>query len=236
MNIVLKAVSNPFALLGSLVGSREQLSFVNFEPAAPTSRTERAGSWTLSRKRSSLVPLSNSKSPAPWTPQATVSPWPEPNFTSNSSPQRIKELTLREYDRRRRLIPDRAPRLRGLIHMTYLEVVGIKPVVTTVLPSSTGPTQNFGPGRTFGQGDEPVVELHPSRQGLGRSHAGGRGSKNRGNDRGHARGFRALMHAGRHVQKYLLQTGQVSAERMFIIAPKPIDPSYQGQTGWTVVQ
>ena len=32
MNIILKAVSNPFALLGSLVGGGEQLSFVNFEP------------------------------------------------------------------------------------------------------------------------------------------------------------------------------------------------------------
>jgi hypothetical protein len=32
------------------------------------------------------------------------------------------------------------------------------------------------------------------------------------------------------VQNYLLQTGQVSAERMFIIAPKPVDPSSPGQS------
>ena len=32
------------------------------------------------------------------------------------------------------------------------------------------------------------------------------------------------------VQKYLLQNGQVGAERMFIVAPKPVDSSYQGQS------
>jgi hypothetical protein len=43
--------------------------------------------------------------------------------------------------------------------------------------------------------------------------------------------FRALMEArADRVQKYLLQTGQVGTERMFIIAPKPVDPSYQGQS------
>jgi len=43
--------------------------------------------------------------------------------------------------------------------------------------------------------------------------------------------FRALMQArADRVQKYLLQTGPVGAERMFIIAPKPVDPSYQGQS------
>ena len=43
--------------------------------------------------------------------------------------------------------------------------------------------------------------------------------------------FRALMQ-GRadQVQKYLLQTGQVAAERLFIIAPKPVDATYQGHS------
>jgi len=43
--------------------------------------------------------------------------------------------------------------------------------------------------------------------------------------------FRALIQArADSVQKYLLQTGQIGAERMFIVAPKPVDPSYQGQS------
>jgi hypothetical protein len=43
--------------------------------------------------------------------------------------------------------------------------------------------------------------------------------------------FRALMQArADRVQKYLLQTSQVSAERLFIVAPKPVSPSYQGQS------
>jgi hypothetical protein len=42
--------------------------------------------------------------------------------------------------------------------------------------------------------------------------------------------FRVLMQArADKVQNYLLQTGQVAAERMFIIAPKSIDSSYRGQ-------
>jgi hypothetical protein len=32
------------------------------------------------------------------------------------------------------------------------------------------------------------------------------------------------------VHQYLLQTGQVGAERIFIVAPKSVDSSYQGQS------
>ncbi len=43
--------------------------------------------------------------------------------------------------------------------------------------------------------------------------------------------FRALMQErADKVRNYLLQTGQVAAERMFIVALKPVDPSYQGQS------
>lgn len=43
--------------------------------------------------------------------------------------------------------------------------------------------------------------------------------------------FRALMQErADKVQNYLLQTGQVTAERMFTVAPKTLDPLYQGQS------
>ena len=43
--------------------------------------------------------------------------------------------------------------------------------------------------------------------------------------------FRMLMQErANKVQTYLLQTGQVATERLFIIAPKPVDASYQGQS------
>ena len=32
------------------------------------------------------------------------------------------------------------------------------------------------------------------------------------------------------VQNYLLQTGHVAAERLFIVAPQPVDPSSLGQS------
>ena len=58
MNIITKAVSNPFALLGSLVGEGEQLSFVNFEPGH--SDFDRWGDQEAGRARESTVRSSRS--------------------------------------------------------------------------------------------------------------------------------------------------------------------------------
>jgi hypothetical protein len=116
--------------------------------------------------------------------------------------------------------------------MTYLEVVGTKPVVTATPPSSTGPTQNFGPGEPS---DGEANRLSPLPPQLATAFAGITLAD------AEARivetievtpdDFRALIQArADSVQKYLLQTGQIGAERMFIVAPKPVDPSYQGQS------
>jgi hypothetical protein len=43
--------------------------------------------------------------------------------------------------------------------------------------------------------------------------------------------FRQLMTARAHwVQDWLVQNGQVSAERVFLVAPKPIDANAQGES------
>ena len=147
MNIVLKAVSNPFALLGSLVGSREQLSFVNFEPGhsnladGETRKLDTLAKALFARPAVELEITGSVDTTSDRFALARI------KLHQQLKSRRIKELTAegiatgaadsfqiepQDYER--------------LIHMTYLEVVGIKPVVTTVLPSSTGPTQNFGPG------------------------------------------------------------------------------------------
>ena len=119
-----------------------------------------------------------------------------------------------------------------LLHITYLEVVGTKPIITATPPSSTTPRQNFGPRRPSADEADQVPLLPPQ---------AAKAFADLTLTETEARiietievtpdDFRALIQArADRVQRYLLQTGQVSAERMFIVAPKPIDLSYQGQS------
>ena len=38
-----------------------------------------------------------------------------------------------------------------------------------------------------------------------------------------------MQHRAEAVQKFLLDTGQVTAERLFLVAPKPVDPAVKGE-------
>jgi hypothetical protein len=233
MNIILKAVSNPFALLGSLVGSREQLSFVAFEPgrsdfaAGQTKKLDTLAKALFARPAIELEITGSVDTTIDRFALATI------KLHQQLNARRIKELTAagkatgavdafqieaQDYER--------------LIHMTYLEVVGTKPVVTVPPPSSTGPAQNFGPCEPSGGEVNQLSQLPPqvakAFADLTLADAKARIIETievTPDD------FRALMQArADRVQKYLLQTGPVGAERMFIIAPKPVDPSYQGQS------
>jgi outer membrane protein OmpA-like peptidoglycan-associated protein len=233
MNIILKAVSNPFALLGSLVGSREELSFVTFEPgssdlaAGETKKLDMLAKALFARPAVELEITGSADTTSDRFALARI------KLHQQLKARRIKELTAEgiatgpvdtfqidaeDYER--------------LIHMTYLEVVGTKPVVTADPPSSTGPEQNFGPGEPSGEEVNQLSQLPPqvvkAFADLTLADAEARIIETievTPDD------FRALMQArADSVQKYLLQTGQVGAERMFIVAPKPVDPSYQGQS------
>jgi hypothetical protein len=107
-----------------------------------------------------------------------------------------------------------------------------KPVVTAEPPSSTGPEQNFGPGEPSGEETNLLSQLPPQ---VAKAFAdltlADAETRIVETIEVTPDDFRALMQArADRVQKYLLQTGQVSAERMFIIAPKPVDPSSPGQS------
>ena len=233
MNIILKAVSNPFALLGSLVGGGEQLSFVNFEPGrsdfagGETKKLDMLAKALFARPAVELEITGSVDTMTDRFALATI------KFHQQLKARRIKELTAagrtpasvdtfqiepQDYER--------------LIHMTYLEVVGIMPVVTAAPSSLTAPTQNFGPCEPSGGEANQLSQLPPqvatAFADLTLADAEARIIETIAitpDD------FRALMEArADRVQKYLLQTGQVGAERMFIIASKPVDPSYQGQS------
>jgi hypothetical protein len=220
MNVITKAVSNPFALLGSLVGGGEQLSFVTFEPGRsdlapgeirkldtlaealfvrPAVELEITGSVDTTNDRVAL---------------ATI------KLHQQLKARRINELTTEgKMTGSVDTFQIEAQDYERLIHVTFLEVVGTKPVVTALAPAAMQSKQNFEPRWPADEevgADPPItdteariietIEVTPD-------------------------DFRALMQArADRVQKYLLQTGQVGAERMFIVAPKPIDPSYQGQS------
>jgi len=233
MNLIAKAVSNPFALLGSLVGSGEELSFVTFDPgrsdfaAGETKKLDTLAKALFARPAVELEITGSADTTIDRIALATI------KLHQQLNARRIEELAAegkttgsadafqiepQDYER--------------LVHMTYLEVVGIKPVVTATPPSSTGPKQNFGPRKPSGGEANQLLRSPPQ---LAKTFADLTLAD------AEARivetievtpdDFRALMQArADRVQKYLLQSGQVGAERMFIIAPKPVDPSYQGQS------
>jgi len=220
MNLITKVVSNPFALLGTLVGDSEQLSFVNFEPGradfAPgeTKKLDTLAKALFARPALELEIAGSVDTTNDRVALATI------KLHQQLKERRIEELTAEGKPPGSvdtfQIQPEDYERL---IHITYLEVVGTKPVVTALAPALVRPKQNFGPrwpadeevgaDLPFADTEARIVEtieVTPD-------------------------DFRALMQArADKVQKYLLQTGQVSAERMFIVAPKPVTPSYQGQS------
>jgi hypothetical protein len=220
MNVITKAVSNPFALLGSLVGGGAELSFVTFEPGrsdlAPgeTRKLDTLAKALFARPAVELEITGSVDTTNDRVALATI------KLHQQLKARRIKELTAEgktigsidtfqieptDYER--------------LIHVTFLEVVGTKPVVTALTPTPMRSTQNFEPCWPADEevgADIPLtdteariietIEVTPD-------------------------DFRALIQArADRVQKYLLQTGQVGAKRMFIVAPKLVDSSYQGQS------
>jgi len=231
-SIIIKAVSNPFALLGSLVGSREELSFVAFDPgrsdlaAGETRKLDTLAKALLARPAIELEITGSVDTMNDRVALATI------KLHQQINARRIKELTAAgKMTGSADAFQIEAPDYERLVHMTYLEVVGTKPVVTSMQPSSTGPKQNFGP-RTPSGGEanqlSPMPQLAKAFADLtlADAEAGIIETIEVTPD-----DFRALMQArADSVQKYLLQAGQVGADRMFIIAPKPVDPSYQGQS------
>lgn len=233
MSVITKAVSNPFTLLGSLVGDSEQLSFVDFEPgrsdlaAGETKKLDTLAKALFARPALELEITGSVDTTNDRIALATI------KLHQQLKARRIKELTAagkttgsvdtfqiepQDYER--------------LIHITYLEVVGTKPVVTSTPPSSTGPKQNFGPRKPSVGEAKPLSRPPPQ---VTNTFAGitfaDTEAKIIETIEVTPDDFRALMQARADgVQTYLLQTGQVGAERMFIVAPKPVDLSYQGQS------
>jgi len=233
MNLITKVVSNPFALLGSLVGGGEQLSFVKFEPGradfatGETKKLDTLAKALFARPALELEITGSVDSTNDRVALARI------KLHQQLTARRIKELTAEgkttgSVD----TFQIEAQDYERLIHITYLEVVGTKPVVTATAPSSTAPKQNFGPRKPSGEDAKQPSRFPPQ---VAKAFDGPTFTDTE------ARiietievtpdDFRALMQArADRVRTYLLETGQVSAERMFIVAPKPVDPSYQGQS------
>jgi outer membrane protein OmpA-like peptidoglycan-associated protein len=214
MNLITKALSNPFALLGSLVGSGEELSFVNFEPgrsdlaAGETKKLDTLAKALFARP---ALELEIAGSVDPTNDRVALA---TTKLHQQLKDRRIEELTAegkttgsvdtfqiepQDYER--------------LIHITYLEVVGTKPVITATPPSSTSPKQNFGPRKSSDGEAKQLSRLPPQ---VAKVFAGLTFADTE------ARiietievtpdDFRALTQARADtVQKYLLQTGQISA-------------------------
>jgi hypothetical protein len=229
MNIITKAVSNPFGLLGSLVGGGEQLSFVKFEPgrsdfaagetkkldtlakalfARPALELEITGSVDTTNDRVALATIK--------LQQQLRNRQIEKLAAAGNTAVSSDTITIMPQDYER------------LIKLIYVKVVGRDPIDIAAPP---GPQQNFGPRIPSRQETNPMPQL-PRRVTRAFADLTLADMEAILIDRIAVTtdDFRALMQArADKVQHYLLQTGQVTAERMFIIAPKSVDSSDRGQ-------
>ncbi|HUI07279.1 MAG TPA: DUF748 domain-containing protein [Verrucomicrobiae bacterium] len=234
MNILTKAATKPFALLGSMFGGGESLDFIAFEPG----RADFAAGEV-----NKLDTLANALADRPALHlgiTGSVDPVKDRDALAHIKLEtQLKQARLQELAAAGQKVasvenvqlapPDRD----RLLKLAYAEAAGL---VSARASGSRQETvlahleahQNFGP-------------LHPAANPGGVSGAG----QPSGNALTLAdmekfliekttitpADFAALMQdRATKVQQYLLQTGQVTADRLTIVAPKPVDASFQGQS------
>jgi len=226
-SFITKAVSNPFAFLGALVGGGEQLSFVKFEPGRADFAAGEAQKLDTLAKALAARPALELEITGAIDPLGDRVALATSRLHLQLTARQIAELaatdnTVVPSD----LIPippqDNERRLARL----YVEVVGRDPVG---IPEPPGPQQNFGPRIPVGQGLSQLPRLVT--KAFAELTLADMEAILIAQTVVTAADFNALMQTrAARVQRYLLQTGLVAAERMFIVVPKPVDAAYQGQS------
>jgi hypothetical protein len=249
MNLITKAVSEPFALLGSLFGETEGLSYIAFDPGRsdfaqgearkvdtlakvlqerPALELQIAGSVDPVKDREALAKLNLKQ-------QLKVRRIKEINAAANSLVS-VETFQLDPNDHER------------LVMVAYGEASGtfvtrISASRTAQIPVSKAEA-DWAQMSTKGNAMFPMLyRATPLRDAeAGQQKAGEKLSHEltladmeaklieeievTDND------FQTLIRdRGNKVQNALLQTGKVNTERLFILASKPVDPSYRGQSG-----
>jgi hypothetical protein len=246
MNLITKAVTKPFALLGALFGGGEELSFIEFKLGASdfsdsevkkldslaTALYERPGlsleiagaiDHVHDRKALALAKLRQQLA-SPQPKRAVVAEKAEATSALvQLRPDDYERLVGEAYQEALRRGAVKAPTPTGTGTAHYLRtniknafVLAPRDAASLTVAQSAGQESKTRPPQITKALDE--ITLAEMEDALAQTI---QISENE---------FKDLMVArAKRVQDYLLQTGKVTADRLFIIAPKPVDSSYQGQ-------
>ena len=232
MNIIVKAATKPFALLGSMFGGGEDLSFVAFDPGRPDFATGEVN------KLDSLATALYERPALHLVINGSIDPTQDREALAKIRlEQQLKTLRMTELEASGqkvssvdtiRLEPEDRDRMVKLAYAQAAGLIATKGPGTgesTVLSHLTT-KQNFEPLREAQSGSratpsEPTAALTVADMEKFLIEKAGITQAD----------FQQLMQARTDkVQAYLLQTGKVTADRISAATPKTVDASYQGRS------
>ena len=257
LNLLVKAVASPFKLLGALVGGGgDELSFVEFKPGSTNAvegELDKLGKLTAALAKRPALSLEIEAAVDPVRDREALA---RQKVRDQLKAQRLQELTAKgrapEAVETFQIEPEEQDRL---LRAAFIEQFGtnISEIIQTNLARLTATNQSAPPATAKGA---PKAKRSLLQQLTG-VFGGGAGHKTAAEkhltkaDR-EALGlatpelmeellaakvavtdeeFRQLMASrARWVQDWLLQNGQVAADRLLLIAPKPVDAAYRGES------
>jgi len=257
LNVITKAVASPFKLLGALVGGGEELSFVAFSPGTTNLVDGEGDKLTKLAKALAQRPTLNLEIEGAIDPvadrEALAKLKLREHFKSNvlqglaakgKAPQSVETFQLSPDD------------YEQLLHAAFAEKFGTN--IAAILRTNQlalAATNQAGGAVAMKRAPKPKPPLYRralAYVGLGKHARKSRAEKHLAKaDRLALRemtpelmenlvagqvevtddDYRALMNArARWVQDWLLQNGQVANERLLLVAPKPVDGAYRGES------
>lgn len=253
VNAITKAVASPFKLLGALVGGGEELSFVAFSPGTTNLVEGEADKLTKLAKALAQRPALNLEIEGAIDPVADREALAKQKLHHDLKARRLQELTAKgkapqsvqefdlppeDYDRllRAAFAEKFGTNIAAILQTNQLALAStnsaaVKPAAKPKLPLYRRALVLVG----FGQhAKRSAAEKHlPKAARLALQQATPELMETllatqiqvADDD------YRALMNdRARWVQNWLLQNGSVANDRLLLVAPKPVDDAYQGES------
>ncbi len=253
VNVITKTAASPFKLLGALVGGGEELSFVSFSPGTTNLVEGEVDKLTKLAKALARRPALNLEIEGAIDPLADRGAMAKQKLRDQFKTRRLQELAAKgrapQSVETFQLAPDDYDQL---LRAAFAERFGTN--IAAILQTNQlalAVTSQPG-GRVAAKPKPPLYRRALALVGLGKPARKSPAEKHlakadrlaleqatpelmetlvAGQIEVTADDYRALMNArARWVQNWLLQNGQVANERLVLVAPKPVDAAYRGES------